>query len=71
MAGTVLNNCIIEYAGSNTGIGAISVENTSIPSVTNCTIRYSGSFGISLKNASPRLTNNVFTNNAGVDVKML
>ncbi len=71
MAGTVLNNCIIEYAGSNTGIGAISVENTSIPSITNCTIRYSGSFGISLKNASPTLTNNVYTNNAGVDVKTL
>lgn len=67
MSGTILNYCIIEYAGYNSALGAIHVENTNVPTISNCIVRNSGSYGISLTNATPTLTNNTFENNAGVD----
>lgn len=65
--GSVLDNCILEYAGEMLNKGAVSIENTNQPTIQNTLIRHSADFGIVTNNASPTFSNNTFENNAKAD----
>jgi Right handed beta helix region/Periplasmic copper-binding protein (NosD) len=56
---SVLDHCIIEYAGSN---GAVYIYQAS-PTITNSTIRYSSDYGIYSRGGSPNISGNSVTNN--------
>lgn len=68
--GTILKNCVIEYAGGSWYEGALVFESgTSNVEVNGCTISYSEDYGMVKKNGStPVLIGNIFTNNAREDV---
>lgn len=63
----VLNYCIIEYGGYNSN-GIVQVSYTNTPTITNCTIRNSGGYGIVLQNASPTMSGNTFSGNTLANV---
>jgi parallel beta-helix repeat protein len=63
----ILNYCTIEYGGY-TSSGMIHVAGTNIPSITNCIIRNSGSYGIVLQSATPTMSGNTFSGNTLDDV---
>jgi len=67
MPGTILNHCIIEFGGFNSSVGNLWIEDTNVPTISNCTIRNSGSYGLSLKNANPSISNITYENNANTD----
>lgn len=79
-ATTKINNCVLEYGG-NDGMygyyglvynyGIVHFYNTddlNAPVVQNNKIAHSSSYGISLRNANPDVTNNIFENNAEGDI---
>ena len=68
--GSILNNCLISYAGSDVYYNAaIAVDDCgSNVTVSNCTISHSDSNGIYVYISSPTLTNNIYENIAGENV---
>jgi hypothetical protein len=63
LEGTTMNHCIVEYGGFNHSVGSIYIDNTNVPVISNCTVRNSGSYGISMDNATPTLTNITYSDN--------
>jgi len=66
-AQTILDYCKISYGGGYSDYsGNIILDNTpvNVPTISNCTITYSSSYGIYLDNASPTLSGNTLNNNA-------
>lgn len=71
LAGSVLENCVVEYAGS-AGLGALWVEGAA-PYINNCTVRYNELDGIYCEDLTGesdrqvRITNNLVSKNrAGI-----
>lgn len=66
--GTILDNCLISYAGgysNNSGNISVRNEKAGVPEISNCTISDSEAWGIYLgTNANPSLNGNIFSNNA-------
>lgn len=69
LAGTIAQYVIVDYAGSTAGYGSVYVDETNAPSILNCTIRNSKTYGMVTEYCTPTLSNNVFENNAMGDVK--
>jgi parallel beta-helix repeat protein len=67
LPGTIAQYVIVEYAGSTAGYGSVYVDETNEPSIMNCTIRNSETYGIVTEYSAPTLANNVFENNAMAD----
>ena len=67
---TILDYCNISYGGGYSAYsGNLILDNTAagVPTITNCYISDSESYGIFLENASPTLSGNTFSNNAQGD----
>jgi len=72
--GTILDYCVVEYGGGysdNSGNLVVDLDKPGLPTVSNSQIRNSGAWGIYLRdnNASPTLTDNIYSNNALGDVR--
>jgi PKD repeat protein len=69
---TVLENCIVAYAGgygSNSGNLNVVNENPGVPSITNCQITHSGAWGIYVNNqSSASVTDVTYANNSSGDI---
>ena len=69
---SVLDHCIIDYAGKVTGgsqvINSPVLLLESSPTIKNCTIRYSGNYGIANRNGAPLIEDNIFNNNTKYDI---
>jgi parallel beta-helix repeat protein len=63
---TKLDYCVIEYGGGN-GYGNIYCNDAS-PTITNCAINYSSTWGIWQGTTPPTMSGNTFTGNASGDV---
>jgi parallel beta-helix repeat protein len=66
-AQTILDYCNISYGGGYSDYsGNLILDNTpaGVPTITNCNITYSESYGIYLDGASPTMSGNTLSNNA-------
>jgi parallel beta-helix repeat protein len=63
----VLNYCTIEYGGY-TSDGLVLVSYTNAPTITNCVLRNSKTYGIVLHNSTPTMSGNTFSGNALANV---
>lgn len=62
----IFKNCIIEYGGGGQGLFELRACS---PTISNCTLQYSGTCGIYMNNqASPILENNTFNSNTDDDI---
>lgn len=70
-SGSILDYCVVEYGGSNRGNIYCTSTSAGTPTISNCSIRNSGDYGINVSGgATPTLTGNTFTNNASGDTNM-
>lgn len=72
-AQTTLNYCNISYGGGyGSYSGNLIIDDTpvGVPTITNCYISDSESYGIYFSNASPTLSGNTFSNNAQGDMNV-
>src|ERR1041384_1074222 len=67
---TILENCIVECAGGPGGGENIVLDNTSAPTITNCTVRASSGNGITFLFSDARVQNCTFSNNANFALSM-
>ena len=59
--------CEVSYGGSGYGNINVSYASAGQPLISDCSITYSGSYGIQIYQASPTLVNNYFANNLSGD----
>jgi parallel beta-helix repeat protein len=69
LAGTIAKYVVVDYAGSTAGYGAVYVDQTNVPTISNCIIRNSKTYGLLTEYCTPTLSANVFSNNAMGDIK--
>jgi parallel beta-helix repeat protein len=70
-SGSILDYCIVEFGGKSRGNVYCSNTSAGTPTISNCTIRNSGEYGIYVGgDASPSLSGNTFSNNNSGDTNM-
>lgn len=69
LPGTIAQYVIVDYAGSTAGWGSVYVDETNEPSILNCAIRNSKTYGMVTEYSAPTLADNIFENNAMGDRK--
>ena len=66
----VMSNCVIECGGATAYAGESIQILSASPTITNCTVRYSQTRGVTLYTADPRIENCAFQTNGGYALGM-